>query len=95
MHCPDLERTVENERPRLVEIRRGEQPEKEAQRETMNGPVTLAVRGSAPAKLHKSESAARNVKLVSTRASTITSIAKHNLVLNLSGYTSTFSFSTM
>lgn len=87
IHCPDLERTVENERPRLVEIRRGEQPEKEAQRETMNGPVTLAVRGSAPAKLHKSESAARNVKLASTRASTITSITKHNLVLNLSRYT--------
>lgn len=51
----------------------GEQPEKEAQRETMNGPVTLAVRGSAPAKLHKSESAARNFKLAATRAITIAS----------------------
>lgn len=70
-----------------MEIRRGEQPEKEAQRETMNGPVTLAVRSSAPAKLHKSESAARNVKLAATRVSTIASIMKHGLVFDFSGCT--------
>lgn len=68
--------------PRLAEIRGGEQPTVEAQREPMNGPVTLASQPDSPAKLHNSESAARNVKYLPDRASTRTtaSITKQQCV---------------